>query len=150
MELTSEDIKCLLSNSIQLFRAKDRDKFSYNYISAKTSLSPSFVERAAKNKLGEKLDASKIMALSGLVCERQESRHIANYFAKNLLDKDNSILKDAIYAKFVIESNRSISTELEQALQEEETYIPYALAANKKGTTFYITIQHFLLAMAEL
>lgn len=101
----------------------------------KTNLSASFIERAAKNKLGEKLDPSKVIALCSLVCEKSDNKKVANYFAKTILDKDNSILKDAIYAKFVVESNRSIPSELENFLQEEETYIPYALSANKDGTT---------------
>ena len=135
MELSASDIKLLLSESIQLYRARDKEKFSYNYIGNKTKLSPSFIERAAKNKLGEKLDPSKIISLSTLVCGPDDNKRVANYFALKILDKDNSILKDAIYAKFVVESNRNISSELEKYLQEEDTYIPYALSANENGTT---------------
>ena len=135
MNLTTCDVKKLLSQSIQLYRAKDKDKFSYNYIGTKTKLSPSYIERAAKNRLGEKLDPAKIISLSTLVCAKEDNKSIANYFAFQILNKDNSILKDAIYAKFVVESQRQIPSDLEKFLQEEDSYIPYALSAHQNGTT---------------
>lgn len=135
MDLEVTAIKNTLAKGIHEFRSKDIEKYSYNFIGSKTGLSPSFIERASKNKLGEKLDASKILPLSELVCSYEDQKKIASHFAKQILSEDSSILKDAIYTKFVIQNNRAFSVDVEKFLEVEETYIPYLLSANQFGTT---------------
>jgi len=100
----------------------------------KAELSPSFIERAAKEKLGENLDAKKAMALAKLVCNPDERRLVAKVLINNFIAADNPILKQALLDQFSKE--REISNdEIERALEEDEVFITYILCAAENGAT---------------
>ena len=135
MNHTTETIKELFSNSITNFKARDPNKFSLGYIATKTNLSKSFIERAANNKLGNVLDGTKLIALSKVVCEEDQVRDVAEFFASEFVSSQDSIMKDAIYAQFVRENERFVSQEFEKIFVEEDSYIAYCLCCNDEGAT---------------
>lgn len=100
----------------------------------RTEVNPKFVERAMKNQLGADIDSKKVLDLAKLVCDPKETQDIAEFFAGRLLG-ESSILKDAIYAKFVRENERFVSTEFEKILINDDSYITYCLCSNDKGAT---------------
>jgi hypothetical protein len=103
-------------------------------MSRKTGLSPSYIERAAKGKLGGQLDPKKTMSLVGLVCGPEETRLIANILVSGFISDDNKILKQALLDQFSREQNIG-NKEIERALEEDEVFIAYALCANSDGAT---------------
>ena len=105
MEINIENIKEVLSTRIQEFRSLDREKYSYKFMSRKTGLSPSYIERAAKGKLGDQLDAKKTMSLVGLICGPEETRLIARILVNGFINDSNQILKQALLEQFSKERN---------------------------------------------
>lgn len=133
-DVNVENIKSTLQESIQQFRDLNPEKHSYAYIGMKTNNSTSFVERAAKNRLGIPLDPKKVLPLAKLVCYEPETRKVAKFFASSVIDQSD-ILKDALYAKFVEDNETKLSEELETKLLEDENFLAYALSCAKNGTT---------------
>lgn len=127
-------IKSTLQESIQVFRDINPEKHSYAYIGMKSNNSTSFVERAAKNRLGVPLDPKKVLPLANLVCDKPRTREVAKFFADHLIDQSD-ILKDAIYAKFVQENDSLISDSLEEELSYGDNYIAYSLCCTENGVT---------------
>jgi hypothetical protein len=132
--VNSDHIKSTLQESIQHFRDINPDKHSYAYIGMKSNNSTSFVERAAKNKLGVPLDPKKVLPLANLVCDEPQTRQVAKFFADNLVEQSD-ILKDALYAKFVQENDRYVSQELERLFQNKNDYIAYVLSSKELGVS---------------
>ena len=129
-----EEIKSLLAERLSTYKAQDPDKFSYAYFANKSDTSNSYIERAIKNQLGDVLDSKKILAVAKMVCAPEETQEIAQYFAGKLLE-ESSILKDAIYAKFIKENERFVSSEFEKIFLEDDSYITYCLCCNGKGAS---------------
>ncbi len=132
--MNSDHIKSTLQESIQHFRDINPDKHSYAYIGMKSNNSTSFVERAAKNKLGVPLDPKKVLPLANLVCDEPQTRQVAKFFADNLVEQSD-ILKDALYAKFVQENDSLVSENLEKELSFGDNYIAYSLSSLENGIT---------------
>jgi len=129
-----EEIKSLLAERLSTYKAQDPDKFSYAYFANKSDTSNSYIERAIKNQLGDVLDSKKILAVAKMVCAPEETQEIAQYFAGKLLE-ESSILKDAIFARFVKEKELYVSKELEEILKDEDAYVVYCMCAKNSGTS---------------
>lgn len=129
-----EQIKSVLAERLTQFRDQNPDKHSYAYISNRTDVGPKYIERAAKNILGSEVDSKKVLELAKLVCDPKETQEIADFFAGRLLE-ESSILKDAIYAKFIKENERFVSSDFERVLLEDDSYVEYLLCCNTKGKT---------------
>ncbi len=130
-----EDVKLILSESINQFKDKDPEKYSYKFLSLKSGVSPSFVERAAKNKLGEPLDIKKVMQLADYVCSINDRKILANYFVSGFFANNSLILKEALLKQFEEHKLQESEETIDKVLQEEEVFIAYALSASSLGTT---------------
>ena len=128
------DVKDLLAKRINNFRDLNQEKYSYKYMARKAGLSPSFVERAAKGKLGESLDAKKTMSLANLICTPEESRLVAEVLVSSLMTADNCVLQQALVEQFSKERERS-NDEIERALEEDEVFITYVLCSGRNGAS---------------
>ena len=130
--MNSSEIKSLIALRIQEFKERDVDKYSYKFMARKTGLSPSYIERAAKGKLADHLDAKKTMSLAQLVCQPEESRQIADVLVNDFIDESNLFLKAALVDQ--VEKQRANSNdEIGRALSEDEVFIAYALCSGPQG-----------------
>jgi hypothetical protein len=128
-----DELKDLLAKSVAAYRERNPEKFSYGHIAIKSGNSKSFVERVAKNQIGDSLDPEKILNLAKVVCTQEEVSVFANFFAKNLINQASDIYKDALYANFVESNQRESPPKLEETLRDEEMGIAYPIIAILDG-----------------
>jgi len=135
MGLEVKDIKAILAEGLRLYREKDPARHSFNYIARKTNNSASFVERAAKNSLGDALDSKKVLALSEVVLGHGENERFVQFFLQKFLTEESDILKDAISAKFVNQFQSEATKEIDDICEHEETFIAYILSSSGAGVS---------------
>jgi hypothetical protein len=128
-------IKKLLSVSIINYRDRNPQKYSYRYISNKSNVSASFIERAAKNRLGDPLDFKKILAIANVVCDKETQYEIAERYLESALEDFDDLQEKFLKRSGILEDIKTKRKIIPQLVDCEFSYIIYTLATSEVGVS---------------